>query len=375
MSTRDYEQLVQFLYRVPVGLIEIDRQGEVRLMNAYASQVFMPLSGPSWTVHFFDILAPHAPELASRIAGYESAFGTIMSNERIKLLESWYAFTVERLEEDSYMVEFRNVTEEVEREQRLQSAITEEAEQRGRVEIAASVLHDIGNALGGLSTKVARLLAETSWREVTELKRLQKLVEEQREALVRALGAQRQAALSTFLSELVASLEGRSEEIRGTAGEMAQTLEHVSETRKSLLNRTSAIAPQLAVASLLTNGGYDHHLRQLRRTYQEQMNRMLQAISDYFPAETCVTQPTGDHILWLEMPERFDAIALYHAALQRGISIAPGPIFSASGECFYRCFALNTTLPWSETVDRAMRTLGQLAKQQMAVNLLKNNLI
>ncbi|NBD14756.1 MAG: aminotransferase class I/II-fold pyridoxal phosphate-dependent enzyme [Cyanobacteria bacterium] len=145
--------------------------------------------------------------------------------------------------------------------------------------------------------------------------------------------------------------------------------------KKSLLNRTSAIAPQLAVASLLTNGGYDHHLRQLRRTYQEQMNRMLQAISDYFPAETCVTQPTGGHILWLEMPERFDAIALYHAALQRGISIAPGPIFSASGECFYRCFALNTTLPWSETVDRAMQTLGQLAKQQMAVNLLKNNLI
>jgi signal transduction histidine kinase len=33
-----------------------------------------------------------------------------------------------------------------------------------------------------------------------------------------------------FLAELVASLEGRSDEIRGTAGEMAQTLEHVSET-------------------------------------------------------------------------------------------------------------------------------------------------
>jgi len=102
---------------------------------------------------------------------------------------------------------------------------------------------------------------------------------------------------------------------------------------------------------------------------------MLQAISDYFPTETCVTQPNGGHVLWLEMPEGFDAIALYHAALQRGISMAPGPIFSASGECFYRCFALNTTLPWSETVDRAMQMLGKLAKQQMAVNLLKNNSI
>lgn len=230
MSTRNYEQLLQFLYRVPVGLIEIDRRGEIRLMNAYASQVLMPVSGPSWTANLFDILAPHAPELPSYIARHESSFGTVISNERIKLLDSWYAVTVERLDEDSYMVAFRNVTDEVEREERLQSAITQEAEQRGRMEIAGSVLHDIGNALGGLSTKVARLLAESSWREVTELKRLQVLVEDQREALARALGAERQAALSTFLAELVASLEGRSDEIRGTAGEMAQTLEHVSET-------------------------------------------------------------------------------------------------------------------------------------------------
>ena len=229
MSTRNYEQLLQFLYRVPVGLIEIDGQGEIRLMNAYASQVLIPVSGPSWTPNLFVILDPHAPELPSYIAEYESAFGTVLSNERIKLLDSWYALTVERLDEDSYMVAFRNVTDEVAREERLQTAISQEAEQRGRMEIAGSVLHDIGNALGGLSTKVARLLAESSWREVTELKRLQVLVEDQREPLARALGAERQAALSTFLAELVASLEGRSDEIRGTAEEMAQTLEHVSD--------------------------------------------------------------------------------------------------------------------------------------------------
>ncbi len=229
MSTRNYDQLLQFLYRVPVGLIEIDGQGEIRLMNAYASQVLMPVSGTSWTPKLFDILGPHAPELPSYIAAYKSTFGTVVSNERIKLLDNWYALTVERLDEDSYMVAFRNVTDEVEREERLQSAVTQEAEQRGRMEIAGSVLHDIGNALGGLSTKVARLLAEPSWREVIELKRLEALVDDQREPLARALGAERQAALSTFLAELVASLEGRSDEIRGTAEEMAQILEHVSE--------------------------------------------------------------------------------------------------------------------------------------------------
>ncbi|NBF41109.1 MAG: hypothetical protein GVY14_11920 [Spirochaetes bacterium] len=230
MSTRNYEQLLQFLYRVPVGLIEIDGRGEIRLMNAYASQVLMPVSGPSWTANLFDILSPYAPEFSSHIARHQGAFGTVISNERTKLLDSWYAVTVERLDEDSYMVALRDVTDEVEREERLQFVITQEAEQRGRMEIAGSVLHDIGNALGGLSTKVARLLAESSWREVTELKRLEVLVEDQREPLARALGAERQAALSTFLAELVTSLEGRGDEVRTTAEEMAQTLEHVSET-------------------------------------------------------------------------------------------------------------------------------------------------
>lgn len=145
--------------------------------------------------------------------------------------------------------------------------------------------------------------------------------------------------------------------------------------RKSITNRTSAISPQLAVAAFLANGGYDRHLRHLRRTYQTQMSRMLQAICDYFPAETCVTRPIGGHVLWLEMPEGFDAIQLYECALQRGISIAPGPIFSASGECYRSCFALNTTLLWSDRVEQAMQTLGLLAKKQMAVNLLQSSSI
>jgi len=143
--------------------------------------------------------------------------------------------------------------------------------------------------------------------------------------------------------------------------------------RKLVTNRMSAIAPQLVVAAFLANGGYDRHLRHLRRVYQTQMNRMLQAIYDYFPAETCVTHPSGGHVLWITMPEGFDAIQLYESALQKGISIAPGPIFSASNERYRNCFALNTTLPWSDTVNRAMQTLGYLIKKQMAVSFLESS--
>jgi DNA-binding transcriptional MocR family regulator len=141
------------------------------------------------------------------------------------------------------------------------------------------------------------------------------------------------------------------------------------ERLKWIINQTTAIAPQLTIAAFLTNGGYDRHLRQLRRAYQSQMARMTQAICDYFPAETKVTRPNGGHVLWLELPPEFDALSYGEAALQHNVSIAPGLIFSPS-ESYRNCFRLNTGNPWSDEIDRAMQTLGYLAKRQLAMTML-----
>ena len=77
-------------------------------------------------------------------------------------------------------------------------------------------------------------------------------------------------------------------------GRYQQQIEHM----KVVVSHMTATAPQLAVAAFFANGGYDRHLRMLRRAYQQQMNQMLQAILDYFPAETRVTHPQGGHVLW-----------------------------------------------------------------------------
>jgi DNA-binding transcriptional MocR family regulator len=120
----------------------------------------------------------------------------------------------------------------------------------------------------------------------------------------------------------------------------------------------------LTIAAFLANGGYDRHLRQLRHAYQSQIFRMTQAICEYFPSETKVSRPAGGHVLWVELPHQFDSIALFEAALQHHISIAPGVGFSAS-RGYNNCFRLNAGLPWSTEIDRAMQTLGQLTKDQL----------
>lgn len=141
------------------------------------------------------------------------------------------------------------------------------------------------------------------------------------------------------------------------------------ESLKMAMNWTTAMTSQLTVAAFLGTGGYDRHLRQLRRAYQAQINNMTQAIYDYFPAETKVSRPGGGYVLWLQMPDEFDSMQLYEEALQRGVSIAPGIMFSPSGN-YRNCLRLNAGIVWTELVNQAVQTVGCLAKKQLASKLL-----
>lgn len=121
-----------------------------------------------------------------------------------------------------------------------------------------------------------------------------------------------------------------------------------------------ATLPQLALADFFTQGNYERHLRQVRSRYALQIEQFSQAIYRYFPPGTRITQPQGGFVLWIEMPHSVDALKLSHLALAEQISIAPGPIFSASGK-YHHCIRINCAVTWSADVDRALLTLGKLA--------------
>jgi len=120
--------------------------------------------------------------------------------------------------------------------------------------------------------------------------------------------------------------------------------------------------PQLAIAEFLDAGGYDHHVRRLRRAFAAQVARMTEAIGEHFPPGTRVSRPLGGFVLWLELPGGASALDLHDRALAHGISVAPGPIFSAK-QRFGSCVRVNCGYPWSETVDRSVRTLGKIARE------------
>jgi DNA-binding transcriptional MocR family regulator len=141
------------------------------------------------------------------------------------------------------------------------------------------------------------------------------------------------------------------------------------EQIKMAMNLSTAPINQMTIAAFLANGGYDRHLRQLRRTFEIQVDHMTQAICEYFPAETKMTRPKGGFVLWLELPQEFDALVFYEEALVHNIQIAPGVIFSASKN-YRNCFRLNCGMPWSPKIEQAMQMLGMLCKRQLAKTIL-----
>ncbi|MGD0525357.1 MAG: PLP-dependent aminotransferase family protein [Polyangiaceae bacterium] len=117
---------------------------------------------------------------------------------------------------------------------------------------------------------------------------------------------------------------------------------------------------QMAIADFLENGGYERHLRRLRRALSDQVARVSESIAEHFPAGTRISRPRGGFLLWVEMPPGKSALELHDRALARGVSVAPGPIFSAK-QRFTSCVRVSCGYPWSDAIERGVRTLGQIA--------------
>ncbi|WP_431824485.1 PLP-dependent aminotransferase family protein [Burkholderia sp. F1] len=138
---------------------------------------------------------------------------------------------------------------------------------------------------------------------------------------------------------------------------------HQIRQAKCVAAPSADVPAQLAISSYLQDGGYDRFLRKLRRNLAAHQEQMLAAVRAYFPQGTEVCAPLGGYFLWIELPPRVDALRLFGAAMENGISIAPGPIFSATGG-FRRYVRLNYGRPWTPAIEDAMRTIGALAARQ-----------
>ena len=123
---------------------------------------------------------------------------------------------------------------------------------------------------------------------------------------------------------------------------------------------------QVILAQFLEGGSYEATLRRARREYARNVSLMSRAVERHFPAGTRVTRPGGGFVLWVQLPEAIDALELYGKALEAGVAIAPGHVFSASQQ--FRNFIRLTAAVWNYEQERGIERLGGVIAELAQAN-------
>jgi len=131
------------------------------------------------------------------------------------------------------------------------------------------------------------------------------------------------------------------------------------EMLKYVQSRNNEELAQLAAADFMASSAYERHLRQLRRNLKSQRERTAEAIAAYFPKGTRLNQPDGGLALWVELPAGCSSKRIFDAALEEGIFIAPGLMFSNSNR-FDGFIRLNCGAPFNQEIDEALKRLGKI---------------
>jgi GntR family transcriptional regulator/MocR family aminotransferase len=118
---------------------------------------------------------------------------------------------------------------------------------------------------------------------------------------------------------------------------------------KALADTGSSVMDQLAFAHLLSSGGYDRHLRQMRRRYLSRRNTLRHALAQYMPQATVLGAAAGVH-LTVRFPDGFPIEALLRHAADNRIRV----------EALAPCYADATAAPPGLLLGYANLTESQI---------------
>jgi PAS domain S-box-containing protein len=143
-----------------------------------------------------------------------------------------------RMEYQSKMVlqaTVRDITERKNAEQELIKAhkvAEENAQQRGRIEMSNNMLHDIGNAMTGITAHALLPQRDKDWQELKALRQLCDMFVGKEKEFTAVLGDEKEKALINFMETLLSSLQKRNtvygdffKKILSTAGHINAVLD------------------------------------------------------------------------------------------------------------------------------------------------------
>ena len=91
------------------------------------------------------------------------------------------------------------------------------------------------------------------------------------------------------------------------------------------------------------------------------MEKLRRDVSGFFPQGTRMTDPKGGYTLWVELPGNIPGLDVYNKAIEEGISIVPGGLFSQDD--YFDSFIRLDAGCYTEDIRPAVEKLGEIIKE------------
>jgi len=127
---------------------------------------------------------------------------------------------------------------------------------------------------------------------------------------------------------------------------------------------TSTFNQALAAEYIL--GGYlEQQLPKIRSIYRPKQEAMLNALEKHFPDSFRWSKPEGGMFLWAEGPEALDMERIYWKSIKRKAVFVPGKFFFTRKGEGIETMRLNYTMIDEDTIDRAVKILSEVIRQEL----------
>ncbi len=260
------DKLFLYMKHASSGMAEIDPNGNINYLNLEGEAILKPVIS-AHSIHsnnLFDILAPIVPELVEKIKSivddgdntattkpqiFQLSFSAGKMERRINL-------SVNKIPPDCIIICFEDMAEKNTTDKALQQALLDKAVVQGKFEIAANVLHDIGNAVVGFSSYLTRIKRSLELDNSENLQNLVGFFEAQRAVICPALGEAKADAIVKIISGIAQTQKTNQTDIGKSITEQQNIINHIQEIlniQRQYISGTETIEKKPTYLSGLTD--------------------------------------------------------------------------------------------------------------------------
>jgi signal transduction histidine kinase len=238
---RAEQKLTMIMKHAATGMAEIDRSGKIIHLNSKAEALLKPvliahnLNGGS--NNLYAVLEHIAPAIVEKIKSSADDAGNILSNEPYSFflsfgrekVERHYNFLVTKIYTDCIIVGFDDITEKWMKERAMLQLSSDKAVMQGKYEIAANVLHDIGNAVVGFGSYLNRAKRSLEQNTPDNIKKLAAFFSSQQQAMSDIIGNAKAEAAVNMLNSIAESQKNNYEEMSKSVSEQFNIIRHIQD--------------------------------------------------------------------------------------------------------------------------------------------------